>query len=349
MRISGSSPVKATLLAAGMMFAWGAVAFAQGADVKGKGETVRIQEYPGSIGFGQELLWVAVDKRFCEAHGIKCELVKVQNGSLGLQAMTAGSIDFNYVTADLDIQAAVRGVDLQLVVGTEPRLYLTLDASKKVLPDGPKPYPEVMHALKGKKVGVAARGAATEVQVRALLDGAGMSASDVTFVAIGAPGTAYSAFAAGTVDAAMSWPPFAQVCHANNDCVHAVELSHQGPEVLQKLNGAVQVLAATRSYIDKNPTTVRAFVQALRDAAAWTRDPKNFDELVKVTKNHFSLGDIPDADKVLEDILKYEQKNAGVTIDRAAVQATAEYLYKYKVIDAPFDTSKLVYEHAPKP
>lgn len=338
------------LFAFALVSSWSAVAQDKGAKFVAKGETVRIHEYPGTIAVGQEVLWVAVDKGFCSAHGLKCELVKIANGSLGLQALTAGSIEVNFVTTDLMVQAAVRGIDLQIIAGTHPNLYLTLAARKDVpLPNRAKGYPAIMRDLKGRKVGVAARGAATEIQTRALLAGAGMDASDVTFVAVGAPGSAYSAFAAGTIDVAMSWPPFFEICEASDTCVPVVHTAIEGPAELRALNGAVQGLGALRSYINANPTVIRAFVQAIQESAAWIRSPANFEEFVTLTKARFTLGTIPNADAVLRNILQNEQKNVGATIDPKALQATSDYLHRYKVIEKPFDTTNLLYRYAPRP
>jgi NitT/TauT family transport system substrate-binding protein len=68
------------------------------------------------------------------------------------------------------------------------------------------PYPRVLTQLRGRTIGVAARGAAQELVLRSLLKEAGLNPeTDVSWVAIGGGAAAASAFASGQVDAAMSY------------------------------------------------------------------------------------------------------------------------------------------------
>lgn len=335
---------------AALAFTTGAFGQAQ-PKVVAKGETLKIQIYPGTMGSGHVVLWVAADKGFCEAHGVKCQLVEIPSGALGLQALASGSIDVAYATTEVAMQAAARGNDIQLVASTHPNLYISLNVATRVpMPNAAKGYPAVMADLKGKKVGVAARGAATEIQMRALLVGAGMKPEDVTFVAVGAPATAYQALQSGQVDAAMSWPPMDTVCRLTTHCRPIVELGKgQGPADLKSLNGGVQELSMSRKLIESNPVLIDAFIQSLEEATRWLKDPKNYSELLAISRKRFTLGNIPNADEGLESLLKSEIENSGVTLDRQAVKAHADYLAKYQVLDKTFDTSRFVYKNAPSP
>ncbi|MGE0850501.1 MAG: ABC transporter substrate-binding protein [Hyphomicrobiaceae bacterium] len=156
-----------------------------------KGETLRIQIYPSAV--PQLGLKVAVERGFCKDHGITCELVTIPSGPTGLQALAAGSLEISNSSNDLNMQAVAQGNDFQLIVGTFAPNPYSLAVHKDVpLPNLAKGYPAVMADLKGLKVGVTGRGAATEIQARALLRGAGLDPeSSVTFVAVGSPGTAY--------------------------------------------------------------------------------------------------------------------------------------------------------------
>jgi NitT/TauT family transport system substrate-binding protein len=55
-------------------------ASAAAASAQGKGETVKIQDYPG---IGNMLFRIALSKGYCEAHGIKCQLQMIPSGPLG--------------------------------------------------------------------------------------------------------------------------------------------------------------------------------------------------------------------------------------------------------------------------
>lgn len=317
------------------------------AKVVAKGETVRIQVYPGTIGGGHPILWAAIDKGFCTAHGLKCQLVEIPSGPLGLQALAAGSIEVATATVDVAMQAAARGNDIQLIAGIRPTLFFSVIARDR---NAPKGYPAAIQGLKGKKIGVSGRGSGTEIQMRAILAGAGIKPEDVTFVAVGGPATAYQTLQSGQVDAVINWSPIETVCKLTDTCIALLEQSKgEGPAETRALNGANNELSATRKLIESNPVMIDAFIQALNDSERWIKDPKNFDEVLAIAKKRFSMGGVPDPDQAIAILLREEIQQAGTTLDRKAVQSYATFLHKYKVLDKLFDTSDFVYKNAPAP
>jgi len=335
------------MVAAGFL----AASAAQAQDkIVANGETVRIQEYPGAvIHFTQ---WVAADKGFCEAHGLKCEMVKIPSGPVGLQALVAGSLDVTFASTEVTMQAASRGNDVQLIVGHSPDNIYTLSVKKDVpLPNKEKGYPESVQDLKGLKVGVTARGSGTELQTRAVLTGAKMSADDVTYVAVGGPGTAYGSMLSGQIDAGMMFEPFRTICLVQDTCVDLLDFARgEGPAEISALNGAFETYAARRSFIEENPVVIDAFIQAMTEATAWVNDPANQAELLELVKKRFQLGaDIADADKILEELVRTGAPLYGVSIDRGAVKAFSDYLINAGLITDPVDPESFVYSKAPAP
>ncbi|MBW3096438.1 ABC transporter substrate-binding protein [Pseudohoeflea coraliihabitans] len=340
----------AALLIAGAAIAITPSAVSAQEKIVAEGETVRIQEYPGTILHLSQ--WAAADHGFCEDHGIKCEMVKIPSGPVGLQALAAGSLDVSFASTEVTMQAASRGNDVQLIVGHSPNNIYTLSVHKDVeLPNKDKGYPAVMEDLKGKNIGVTARGAGTELQARALLIGAGMSGDDVTYIGVGAPGTSYPAFLARQIDAGMMFEPFATLCRLQETCVDVVDLAAgEGPEDIAALNGAFETYAARRDFIEENPQVVGAFIQAMSEATDWVKDPDNHEELMEIVKGRFQLGDdIPDADKVLDELVRRTAPLYGVEIDRDAVNAFSDYLIDNELIEDPVSADTFVYAEAPKP
>lgn len=339
--------ISATVLAAGLLNA--AIVRAD-EKVVANGETVRIQEYTGTIlHFTQ---WVAADKGFCEAHGIKCEMVKIPSGPTGLQSLAAGSLDISFASTEVTMQAASRGNDVQLIVGHSPQNIYTLNIRKDVpLPHLKDGYPAVVQDLKGLKVGVTARGSGVELQARALLSGAGISPDAVTYVAVGGPGTAYGSFISEQIDAAMMFEPFRAICHVENTCVDLLDFAKgEGPAEISALNGAFETYAARRAFIEEHPVVIDAFIQAMTEATAWVRDPANQGELLEVVKGRFSLGaEIANPDAVLEELVRTGAPRYGVEIDRKAVKAFSDYLTNAGLIPEPVDPETFVYSKAPKP
>lgn len=318
--------------------------------VVANGELLRIQEYPGTIlHFTQ---WVAADKGFCEDHGIRCEMVKIPSGPVGLQALAAGSIEVSFASTEVTMQAASRGNDVQLIVGHSPANIYTLNVHADVpRPNKDKGYPAVMQDLKGLNVGVTGRGSGTELQARALFIGAGMDPDDVTYIAVGAPGTAYPSFLARQVDAAMMFEPFGTICRLQETCGALVDLvGGEGPAEITSLNGAFETYAARTDFIEENTVAIDAFIQAITEATVWVNDPANFDELLEVVKGRFTLGEeIEDSENVLRELVKSGAPLYGAEIDRTAVKAFSDYLIQNELITDPVDPATFVYAKAPKP
>ncbi|MEU8234594.1 ABC transporter substrate-binding protein [Actinoplanes sp. NPDC048967] len=131
--------------------------------------------------------------------------------------------------------------------------------------DTTRPYPEVLTQLRGKAVGVAARGASQELVLRSLLTTAGLNPdTDIRWVAIGGGATAVSAFASGQVDAAMSYPQLEVNLEARGTAFDKL-LDLAGPDTpLGQFWQSVAV--ANCDWADDHPGTVLKFCHALNQA-----------------------------------------------------------------------------------
>lgn len=329
---------------AAALFAGGAIA--QSAPVANN-EIIRIQEYPGTILNLPH--WVMMDGGFCERVKLKCEGVVIPSGPLGLQALAAGSIEVTYASTEVTMQSAARGNDVQLLIGHSPNNIYELSVRSDVaLPNKAAGYPAIMKDIVGKKVGVTARGSGVELQVRALLIGAGLDPESVTYVAVGSPATAYPQFVAKQIDAALMFQPFRALCEYQKTCVVAVDMDKgEGPPEVKSLNGGFETYAARRDFIKKNPNAVKAFNHALTEAIAWLQKPENFDKVAAITKKRLSMGDVPDADKLMMELLKKQIPRFGVAINRDSIKAFSNFLMVNKMTEKPFDHIPFIYENAP--
>ncbi len=334
----GAGVIAAALLAGG--------AAAQNAPVANN-ELIRIQEYPGTILNLPH--WVMMDAGFCERVKLRCEGVAIPSGPVGLQALAAGSIEVSYASTEVTMQSAARGNDVQVIVGHSPNNIYELTVRSDVpLPNKDAGYPAIMKDIVGKKVGVTARGSGVELQVRALLIGAGLDPESVTYVAVGSPATAYPQFVAKQIDAALMFQPFRALCEYQKTCIVAVDMDKgEGPAEVKSLNGGFETYAARRDFIKKNPAAVTAFIHALTEAIAWMQKPENFDQVAAITKKRLSMGDVQDADKVMMALLKMQIPRFGVSIDRDSIKAFSNFLVINKMIDKPFDHMPFIYENAP--
>ncbi len=287
----------------------------------------------------------------CKKYDIKCDTVTTTSTPLAVQALLGGTANLAVGSTDVMIQAIVKGADLTMVWGGWKYNPVFVAASKSMaLPHLKEGYPAVMQDFKGKTIGVSARGASTEFQFVAMMQGAGLSGSDVHFVSVAGPPTALGALKSHQVDAIVSWQPAGLLCVTDNFCDIVVDTrENQGPDVVTNMNGAVTVYATPTKYLKEHEGVMERLLQAFNETEAWMHDPKNFDEYVALSKTIVNFGNRPDAEELRIKYLKLQLGLYYSTVDRKAVQAAADYLYSTKQIASHYDTSKLVWDKAPKP
>jgi NitT/TauT family transport system substrate-binding protein len=261
-------------------------------------------------GLGNMLIRVAIAKGYCERAGIKCELQTIPAAPLGAQAMLAKSIDSFLGPSDVMNQAVMRGA---------------------------------------KKIGVTARGAATEVTMRWMLTKAGVNPDDVTFVAVGAPNTAYGALVSKQVDALSMFEPAGAMCDVLKTCKVLWRAAiDKMPAEQFALNGGGNGLVFTQEYIDRNPHVIDAVIRAVKDADAFINVPANFEAVTKITQQFFRF-DMPRGDEVLTTALKIaiDSGTYRAAINRKAIQANLDLLLETKQIEKAAAVSDLVLDRAP--
>ena len=323
-----------------------ALAFAGPAAAQGKGESVKFQDYPGT---GNMLVRIAISKGYCEKYGIKCALQMIPSGPLGAQAMLAKSIESSFITPEIMIGAINKGAKMKMVTGGAVTNNAILIAGNHIeTPNAAKGWPAFMRDLKGRKVGLPARGGAYEIMFTWMLNKAGMTAEDVVFVAVGGPNTAYGALMSKQVDGLVMFEPAGAICDLTKTCKVLWRGTDKAPGELYALNGGASVLVFTQDYIDKNPQVIEAVIKAMKDADAFYNNPANFNETVKISLSYFRL-EMPKGDEILTAVLRNALAvHAYVaTIDRKAVQAGLDYLLATRQIEKAPSLSELVYDKAP--
>lgn len=311
------------------------------------GQVIKYQEYPGSL--LHIVNWVMRDKGFCDKQKIKCEPVYLASGPLAQQAAAAGSVDLIASSVDVMMQAVAKGNDIQIIGAQITNNIYSLSVGKDVpQPNGAAGYPANVRDLKGRKIGVSARGSGTEMYVKSLLAGAGLAPDSVIYVAVGAPNTAFAALSTGQVDAVLSWDPVPAMCAATKSCTVAVDLRKgEGPSDIAAMNGGFFAWQARREYIQKNEAAVDAFLRALGEATVWVQDPKNYPEVLELVKKNFKLGDIPNREQVMDQLVRESIASLGIKFDRKVIKGFNDFLLKNKVIDKALDANLLVYKKTP--
>ena len=144
------------------------------------------------------LVELAVEKGFFKDAGIDARTVTVAHGPAAVTALASGSVDVATNAPEVFLALAGKGQSIKLIAGQTRQLGVL--ASRPGL-DLPANFPDSVRALKGKKIGVTALSSATQYLTITMLNSAGLDATDVEFIAVGAG--APQALSARHVDAAV--------------------------------------------------------------------------------------------------------------------------------------------------
>jgi NitT/TauT family transport system substrate-binding protein len=230
------------------------------------------------VGYGP--FYIARDKGFFKEEGVDVELVIMEDTPMKMGAMMAGQLDL--------VASTVDEFPIYMKPGIGIRYVLAVDNSKGG--DGIVATKDIttIEGLKGKKVAFE-QGSVSQFFLNALLKDAGMSQSDIEPVNMAAT-DAGVAFAAGQVDAAVTWEPaLSQGAKAENG--HILLTSADKPGLI------TDVVAATDATLKEKGDDVKAFVRAwyraldfiksnpdeanaimAQGVGGWLNDPKVFAE-----------------------------------------------------------------------
>ncbi len=305
-------------------------------------EVVRIQDYPG---MGNLMVRVAIANKICEKNNIKCELKVIPNAPLGVQTMLAGDIEVQWGPPEVAIQAYAKGADIRIIGGAwRGSIFFLVAGDHLATPRSGKGYPAVMEDLRGKKIGVTARGTAAEFQLIELLRGAGMGAKDVTLVGVGSPNTALPALINKQVDAVMAFEPMGGFCEILGGCRMLVDpRKGEGPEQLLAVSNAGSVQSMRLETLQKKPKMVAAYIATMKEAEAFIQNPANYAAVLKIANDTFKI-DVPRGPDVVASVLKNTIGIYRFAMDAKSVQAAADYLLASKQMANPVDTSKLIHQ-----
>ncbi len=336
----------AAVIGCGLMLA----GHAQAQAPRANGEVIRIQHFSGSVGNMHGL--VAARKGFCEKYNFRCELVSINNALTAVQTVVGGSLDVAQGGTEMTAAAINAGSDLVIAGISLPGAVLFLAARSDVpLPNRAKGYPAVIADLKGMKIGVPARGAAAEVIMNVMLAEAGMKPTDVTYVAVGGPQTAYTSMVVGRqIEAAVTFSPGRELCAASKACAPIVDLpAGEGPALFRMDSAAGVVFVMRRQFVDANPNLMMAFYAAMKDAADWFRDPANLDELIGFYRQTINFADIPNGDQVLRDWItnSVPRYSRDLAVNRDGIKAAIDFAVQNKMLDQPVAIDRLVWGKAP--
>jgi NitT/TauT family transport system substrate-binding protein len=290
--------------------------------IKGKRFTMMVQS-------------TANPNKVVEAHAI--ELLKQQgvDASIKFNASTPNVAISQLLSGDIDVYAEgltggitgiEQGIPLVDFAVLQPRQDYVFLAKKGI---------GSLQALKGKKIGVQDTTGANYAQALMVLQKGGLTAKDVSIVAVGGQSTRLPALVAGRVDATM--------------LSHTAEIALQGKGFTTLFDYTKQASTlyddnafATKQWLAKNKDLAVAFNKALLQSFTWFDDPANADAVVNE-----ALALAPGSDKaqaqglfkMLRDAGAYP---AGTTIDPAVIDSQQKLFKSVGAIPDTVPTSQWV-------
>jgi ABC-type nitrate/sulfonate/bicarbonate transport system substrate-binding protein len=202
--------------------------------------------YAGFAGF-QAPVWAPKDLGLMEKYGFNGDVVLVPGSVRQIQALQGGSIHFAQVDAATAINAINQGADLVLISGSLNSFPYSFVAQKEIR----KPQD-----LVGKKIGVLAVGGATETATILALKAWNVPRQSVTIFPAGDTVGRIAALSTRAIDATvLSYPDINEAVRVG---MHALAEMSEMKEASFPMN----VLAARRSFVEKNRETVKRLQQA---------------------------------------------------------------------------------------
>ena len=205
--------------------------------------------YGGFAGYHAPL-WAAKDLGLFAKHGLNADPVMIAGSARGMQALLSGSTHFALADATGPVSALYQGADVVLVASAMNKFPFSMYAQKEI----------TRHAdLKGKRIGIASFGGATEWGLNLGLREWNIPRDSVTVTAHGPGANRLLALSTKGVDAALLAPP--ESAQAEREGMrflgHLSEL---------KANFPMAVVVVRRAFLEKNRDPVKRFVQAYSEA-----------------------------------------------------------------------------------
>lgn len=234
---------------------------------------------------------IANESGIMESNGISLEYVNVDNGPAAVTALSSASADAGHAPPAAAFAAYDTGAKIRWLSNNYRLDYTLLVRDNIDLPNLNSSYPDKIKDIKGLRVGVAGRGGVSELFATKALEDAGLSASDVTFIAVGTGTASVAAFENDQIDALVAIPPSQYLMQDEHQMLLTLEESEQvfGPDYLFNMQTASAEFA-------ENPESVGAYCSALRETLDWANDANNQQELNGIIANHLNISETDAAD-----------------------------------------------------
>src|SRR5262245_27541521 len=231
---------------------------------------------------------LAVTERlgYFKEQGLNVEVNDFKGGSQSLTALVGGSADVVTGAYEHTIRMQVKGQDILAVIelGRYPGIALAVkkDRAGKI---------KTVADLKGAKIGVTAPGSSTNMIVWYLMAKAGLKPDDAAFVGVGTGPSAIAAIQRGEIDAISNIDPVIAKLQSTGD-IEVLEETRTTDGTTRVFGGPMSaaVLYMRRDFMNANPNTVQALVNAFYKGLKWL-EKATPEEIAAAVPEQYWLGD----------------------------------------------------------
>jgi NitT/TauT family transport system substrate-binding protein len=267
--------------------------------------------------------------------GLTVEVNDFKGGSQSLQALVGGSVDVVAGAYEHTLRMQAKNQDILAVIemGRYPAITLAVKKDKagtiKSAAD-----------LKGAKIGVTAPGSSTNMVVWYLMAKAGLKTDDASFVAVGTGAAAVAAIQKGEIDAISNIEPVISKLTSTGDIV--VINDTRSTEGNTKVFGGpmpAAVLYMKRDFMEKNPNTTQALVNAFYKSLKWL-EKATPEQIADNVPADYHLGDKALYISAVKASLEAYSRDGIITPD--GIKRSMEFLQMFDkdMKDAKIDTAK---------
>ena len=218
--------------------------------------------------------------------GLNVRISDFPGGTRSLEAVVGGSADVVAGAYEHTINMQARQQHFQAFVLTGSAPQITVAIASKLAPRYRSPKD-----LKGLKVGISAPGSSTNMVINYLAAKGGLKPSDFSVIGIGAGATVVAAVDQGRVDVISQTDPAVTILEKAGKVKVIAET--RTPEGTAKIFGGPMPAAslyAPIGFIQKNPNTVQALVNATVRALAWMQQATP-QQILATVPEEYTLGD----------------------------------------------------------
>ena len=280
---------------------------------------------------GALAVFVAVEKGLFAKNGIDVKVEIRNTGAEMSKGISAGEFDFAPAGFTNLPVALERGMNVRGVVGYVGGVWAkSTDDNMMVIIAHPNSGITSVKDLKGKKIG-ATFGSGSDAYLQELLKANGMSVTDVKRINVSPPSMT-SVLETGGVDAVSAWEPFAT---RTLDKVAGAKLIKRGGDLICFCG----LLHGSPERIYKDEAATQKFVDAMAEAHAYTRNPKNADEVAGIGSRFANIS----KDEVLrtQKYWTYDPRFGNAETDKA-FNDSVTLLIGQKKMKARYDPAKYI-------